>query len=85
MNVDEEFLFACIQNDSNSVKKMDSTLLKTDTLIDSFYIIVKNNNKDLMLYLMRDGKNTLRYCLIAWEAITKPGYVSMISRTSGYR
>ena len=82
MNLDETFLLACIKNDEVAVKDVDTTLLDTDTLLDGFSMVLKNRNKDLMLYLLRRSKDTLRFCLIAWEVMTNPEMLKIIEKTS---
>lgn len=70
MNSDEKFLLACIKNDEVAVKDIDTSFINTDTLLDGFSIVLKNRNKDLMLYFLKRSKDSLRFCLIAWEVMT---------------
>lgn len=81
-SLDETFLLACTQNDSNTLKSIDTTQVKTDTVIDGFSIVLKNKNKDLIMFFMMVSEDKLRFCLIAFEIMTNPVMKLIFDRNS---
>ena len=51
----EEFIFACINNDLEKIKKIDTTSFDAVTLLDCVSIIVNKDYKHIGLWLMTES------------------------------
>lgn len=63
----EEFIFACINNDLEKIKKIDTTSFDAVTLLDCVSIIVNKDYKHIGLWLMTESKDRSRFFSIFWE------------------